>query len=100
MLPNMRKNLFATLLLSLAVFPAAAQVSFGKPEKINNEWSFILSKWLVYAHPVHIAQWGVYAVPQVAAATHRRSIRMHRRDFLDLGGHDAVFGGENRKVET
>ncbi|MDR2814343.1 MAG: glycoside hydrolase family 2 protein [Prevotellaceae bacterium] len=75
----MRKNLFATLLLSLAVFSAAAQVSFGKPEKINNEWSFILSNAQTvpasterWRHPVNLPHdWSIKAPlsPTLASCT-------------------------------
>lgn len=39
----MRKKLLITLLLPLSAFAATAQVSFGKPEKINDGWKFTLS---------------------------------------------------------
>jgi beta-galactosidase/beta-glucuronidase len=39
----MRKKLLFTVLLPLSTFTASAQVSFGKPEKINDGWSFIFS---------------------------------------------------------
>ena len=39
----MKKNLLAAFLLSLSSLSAPAQVSFGKPEKINEGWRFMLS---------------------------------------------------------
>jgi beta-galactosidase/beta-glucuronidase len=75
----MKKRLLATILLPLSTFAASAQVSFGKPEKINDGWRFILSsaqtvpaatekRW----HPVDLPHdWSVKAPlsPTLASCT-------------------------------
>jgi len=45
--------------------------------------------WLVYANPVHIAQWGVYAMPDVAA--NRKSAKLHVETEVVNG---AAFAGK------
>jgi hypothetical protein len=51
LLSKMKKKLLAVLTLLLASAAASAQVSFGKPEKINDGWRFIFSDAQVLPPP-------------------------------------------------
>lgn len=53
--------------------------------------------WLVYADPVHIAQWGVYAYP--AKATPERGVLVYETEVVNHTGGEAGITVTNRLVD-